>query len=151
MLSLTMPMKSWLYTAIMSSPAIPFVLPVVFALLLLFADKSARDSLQPIPTLITFHWFALRRNHALHMRALQVASVLVIVLGSISLTYVILGGYVPLWLAMPLSMPLIVSVFVTILIGLIPGLLGAPMLVYLNRYPPDTWMSSRVARLSRPR
>lgn len=150
MLSLMIPMKSWLHFAVMNSPAMPVVLSVIFALLILLADKAARDSLQPIPIWLTYHWFALHKNHALQMGVLRIASVLIVVLGSIGVTYVIIAGYLQVWLAMPLSMPLIVSALVAILIGSIPGLLGAPMLVYLKRYPPDTWMSSRVARLSRP-
>lgn len=92
--------------------------------------------------------FLFRSNHELHMKFAVIASILVLAVSSVTLIGTVVIGYISVWLKMPFSMPLSLSATVMIIIALIPALVGAPMLIYLKRNPPDKWMNSRKARLS---
>ena len=141
--------SNWINLAVMmESPTAQVILAAILALLVLYAQY--RCGMQAVPVWFEYKWHLFLSSHELHMRVSLIASVLVIAVCSVVLIGMLTIGYVQAWMTMPFSMPLSVSAAVTLLISVMPLLIGAPMLIFIKRYPPQTWMSSRVARLSHP-
>lgn len=137
------------HTAMMASTNTQAILGLILILLGLYAQY--RDSLQPIPAWVENHWYLFLSNHKLHVKSAVISSVLVVILGSTGMISILVKSYLQVWMAMPFSVPLIVSAVVMFLIALMPSFVGALPLIYLRRFPPDKWMSSRKDRLSNPR
>ena len=141
--------SNWInLTVIVESATTQVILAAILTVLVLYAQNPY--SLQPVTVWFEYKWHLFLSSHELHMRVSLIASVLVIAVCSVVLIGMLTIGYVQAWMTMPFSMPLSVSAAVTLLISVMPLLIGAPMLIFIKRYPPQTWMSSRVARLSHP-
>jgi hypothetical protein len=92
-------------------------------------------------------WVMVRSDNKYQMRLLGYFMVVMLALLSVGVVLVILKGYVPFWLANPFSVPLHVSLLTSLVIMLTPVVIYMPVLFYLERFPPETWMYNRIARL----
>lgn len=105
-------------------------------------------SLQPIPKWVEYQRYLFLSKNQLHMKLLSIASILVVYIGSALIIGMLASGYVPLWSKNVFSTPLKMSIMVMLLIMATPALIGALPLLYIKRFPPNKWMSNRIARLA---